>query len=192
MAVAEENAIGLSLDFGPPVAPPTAKVALETMTFRDSRMFVGQTRFYVAGDDDDELRANALAIADALQLLSSGAWTGAMGPYTTGTGAPSVGSDALYRNAEMVLRLVFVTYDGVSIIVEIPCPIKELFFDDQETTSDLNPDYIAAVTACFENKLCTRGGQLAYIFGGASRIMRGFRSTETIRTLDPNETNTAE
>ncbi len=192
MAVAEENAIGLSLDFGPPVAPPTQRVALETMTFRDSRMFVGQTRFYVAGDSDDELRANALAIADALQLLSSGAWTGAMGPYTSGTGAPSVGSDALYRNAEMVLRLVFVTFDGVSIIVEIPCPIAELFIDDQETTSDLNPDYISAVTACFENKLCTRGGQLAYIFGGASRIMRGFRSTETIRTLDPNETNTAE
>lgn len=155
-------------------------------------MFVGQTRFYVAANSDAEATANALAIADALQLLSDGAWTGATGPYTTPAGAPSQGSDAIYQNAEMIIRLVWLTADGVPIIVEVPCPAQAIFLDDQETPSDLNPDFVAAITAGLEHGLCTRGGQLAYMWGGASRIMRGFRSKENIRTLDPGETSTAE
>lgn len=190
-ALAESEAHGLSLDFGPATVV-TPRVLLETLTFRDSRMFVGQTRYYVAADSDAEAEANALGIADALQLLSDGAWTGAVGPYTTPAGAPTPGSDATYQNAEMVIRLTWLTDDGVAIGVDVPCPATALFISDQESISLLNPDLSGAATAGLTYKLCTRGGLRAVSFVGATRIMRGFRSTETIRTLDPAETNTAE
>lgn len=190
-AVVESNADGLSLDVGDYV-PPNPHVNLEVLTFRDSRMFYGTTRYYVASDSDVEAIANALGIADALQLLTDGAWTGATGPYNTPPGVPTPGSDAIYQNIEMIIRLVWITEDGVAIMVEVPAPATALFISDQESISLLNPDLADAAAAGLTYKLCTRGGQLAVSFIGATRIMRGFRSTETIRTLDPNETNTAE
>jgi len=190
--IVEPTADGLSLDFADFVPPPVPRVNLEVLTWRDSRMFPGQTRYYVYADSDEEAISNAQAIAEAFSLISGAAWTSASGPYNTEPGSPSQGSDALYQNIEEVIRLVWLTEDGVSIVVEIPCPLQGLFLDDQETTSDLNPDYIAAVSAGFTYKICTRGGVLAYMFGGASRFMRGFRSRQSIRTLDPSETSTGE
>lgn len=190
--IVEATADGLSLDMGTFTPPPVPRVALETLTFRDSRMFVGHTRFYVSADSDTEARANAYGLANALQLLTDGAWTGAVGPFTTPTDSPSVGSDVIYRNIEMVIRLTWITADGVAIGVDVPACATALFLDDQESISLLNPDLADAAAAGLTYKLCTRGGQLAVSFVGATRIMRGFRSKENLRTLDPGETNPSE
>jgi hypothetical protein len=190
-ATAEENAIGLSWAFGP-FNPSPSQVWLEVLTFRDSRMFAGQTRYYVGGVDETEARGNALAIAALLTPLSNGQWTGASGPYNTPPLAPTQGADALYQNIEEVIRLTWITADGVAIYVEVPCPKSALFLDDQESLALLNPAIAAVSTGVLSYKLCTRGGALAVSFIGATRIMRGFRATQTMRTLDPSETSTGE
>lgn len=190
--IVEATADGLSLDMGTFTPPPVPRVNLEVLTFRDSRMFVGHTRFYIKADSDEEAHDNAYGMANALQLLTDGAWTSATGPFTTPADAPSIGSDAIYRNIETVIRLTWITADGVAIGVDVPAPATALFLDDQESMSLLNPDLADAAAAGITYKLATRGGQLAVSFVGATRIMRGFRSTQSIRTLDPGETNPSE
>jgi hypothetical protein len=190
-ALAEETAIGLSLDFGD-FTPAAPRVNLETLTFRDARMFVGQSRFYIAANSDLEAHDNAENLADLLDVLSNGLLTGTVGPYSSPPVAPGPGVSDVYQNIETVIRLTWITADGVAIGIDVPAPLTELFIDDQESYVLLSP-FIADVAAgAITYKLCTRGGQLAVSFIGATRIMRGFRSTQSIRTLDPSETSTGE
>lgn len=189
--LAESSAIGLSLDFGPSV-PTTPRVNQEVLTFRDSRMFSGQSRFWVTGGSDVAIESNALAIATLLSYLSNAQWTGAIGPYNTPPFQPNAGASAAYQNIEEVIRLTWLTVDGLAIGVDVPCPISSIFISDQESIALLNPVIAAAGSGAITYQLCTRGGLVAVSFVGAARLMRGFKSTETMRTLDPGETSTAE
>lgn len=190
-AIAEEEAIGLSLDFGTAIIT-NPQVYYETLTFRDARNFVGQSRYYVLAGSADEARTNAENIADLLDVLSNGLLTGSVGPYSTPPIAPGPGVAAVYQNAETVIRLTWITTEGIAIGVDVPCPLTELFLDDQESLSLLNPLITDVAAGALTYKLCTRGGLVAFAFVGASRIMRGFKSTQSIRTLDPTETFTGE
>jgi len=190
-ALAEETAIGLSLDFGEFVPAP-ATVYLETLTFRDARMFVGQSRYYIAGATETEAHDNAEGLANLLDVLSNGLMTGTVGPYSSPPVAPGPGVPEVYQNIETVIRLTWITADGVAIGIDVPAPLSELFIDDQESYVLLSPFITDVAAGAITYKLCTRGGQLAVSFVGATRVMRGFRSTQSIRTLDPSETSTAE
>jgi hypothetical protein len=183
---------GVSLDFGPPEFPPVTQVLHQTLTFRDSRMFVGQSRYYVSADTDAEAHYNALGMASLLSPLSNGHFTGAVGPYTTPPTSPTPGSNDTYQMVEMVVRLTWITANGVAIGIDVPCPKASIFIADQESLSYLNPDISVLGDGGINYKLCTRGGELAVSFVGGTRIMRGFRSNENVRTLDPTETNSSE
>ena len=191
-AVVESNADGLSLDIGAFIPPEPALVLLETLTFRDARMFVGQSRFYIAADTETEAHDNAEGLANLLDVLSNGLMTGTVGPYSSPPVAPGPGVPEVYQNIEMVIRLTWITADGVAIGIDVPAPLSELFIDDQESYVLLSPFITDVAAGAITYKLCTRGGQLAVSFVGATRVMRGFRSTQSIRTLDPSETSTAE
>lgn len=191
VVLAEETAIGLSIDFGT-YTPPAPRTELEVLTFRDSRMFYGVTRFYVTGRSDTEIRDNATALASLFEVLSNGHFTGATGPYTTSPVLPTRGTDTLYQNIEERIRLCWQTADGITIAVEVPCCASETFLDDQESPSILNPALAAAAAGAITYGLSTRGGLVAATFTGAGRVMRGIRQRADISTLDPSETGTGE
>jgi hypothetical protein len=155
-------------------------------------MFLGTSRYYVSGISYNDCAIKAENISNLLDVLSNALLTGTVGPYSSPPIAPGPGVDEIYQNAEMVLRLTWITDNGVSIGIDIPCPISELFIADQESLSLLSPFISDVADGAIANSLCTRGGLVANQFIGGTRIMRGFRSTQNIRTLDPNETSTGE
>lgn len=190
-ALAEASAIGLSLDFGP-YSPGPGMAWEEVLTYRDYRQYVGRSTYYVSAPNPLAARTQALALADLLIACSTGTFVQAVGPYTNPPTMPLPGSGDQYNNAEMVLRFTWLTDENIAIGIDIPCPDSALFLSDQESVTLLNPAVTDLIAGAITQKLCTRGGQLATQFIGARRIMRGFRSTQTIRILDVLGTSTGE
>jgi len=186
--LAEEDAHGLSLDFGPSTPPPPNPIGLEVLTFYDSRNYTGFTRFYTTDSNEDDLLTNAQQLSSLFSVLSNGHFTQAVGPWTTSPVLPTTGSSTIYENIETRIRLVWATEDGIAIAVEVPCPKSELFLEDQETPSLLSEALTDAAAGGITYKLCTRGGKVATQFMGAGRVMRGLRSQLNVGILDPNET----
>lgn len=189
---AETEARGLSLDLTAGEIPPSAQVGYETLSWRDSRGFIGHSRYYVGGVSDGERSANAQAIANLLANLSNAHLESAKGPWTATVAAPAYGASVEYNNIEAVLHLAWRTAEGVAVTTELPCPISGAFVSDQETLSILNPDVAALMSGGVTYKISTRGGLAAAGWTGGTRLMRGFRSVETGRSLDPAQNSPSE
>jgi len=188
-ALAEEDAHGLSMDFGTS-APAVPMVLRETLTWRDARNLARLTGWYISGDTDAERRTNAQAIIDLITPLSTATLTAASGPYTTPPQAPTPGSMDTYQMAESVALLRFLSETGTVINVEVPCPSEALFESDQENYSNLNADLAAARSGIPNFNLCTRGGSKAVVCLGVFRTMTPIRTRLDIRSLDPTVTDT--
>lgn len=189
-AEAEASGVGLSLDFAQSLEPDEG-IYEEVLSWRDARLFVGRSRFYVHGDTPAEALDNAQAFAGLLAVLTTAEFTQAVGPWTTAPVAPVAGSNDQYNNIETIAQFAWDTAEGQRIIVELPCPPSGMWYSDQESWSLLSGEVADLAAGALTYRLCTKGGISATQFIGARRIMRGFRGSETIRTLSPDETTIA-
>jgi hypothetical protein len=164
----------------------------ETVTLRDDKGNIAQTRFFVSASTPALALTAATNVVNLITPLSNAALQNAKGAYTTSPTAQSYGTAAEFDTCEDKAVLTFITATGSIHRYQIPAPKVAIFLADKETVDPANSDIAAFTAAVISNQVCSRDSSLITAYIGGIRRRAKFNRRLNIFTKNPALTGPAE
>lgn len=149
------------------IAAPTTQLIVQVL---DANGKTATTNYFLPATETDPAAGGALAIADAVQDLTSGWVTTAAIRARAVNNAPGVASTGPYDSVDDKLNLEFSCADGSTVVLQLPGPLANTLAADNFHVNPAAVNVAALVAAMVLNGKSASGAAITGLAGGYRRM----------------------